>query len=993
MACWALCACACALAPAEEPYAELSGGKFIAGHGAPMNPDPLRDYVWNTTAMPNASALQLYRALPAAVHASPGANFTNAASLLNSSAAGGPRARALGGGTLVLDFGVELAAWLELRSPDLAPAAVAAGCVSMSVGESSVPLYFAPARLAAHVHNASNPLFAGWKTERPAPYAGGVFRLELNDQLYEGMRYGFLHVNASCGCFEAFTVESVVALAQVKPANWAGRFAAPGNPVLERAWYVGGYTVKLNLQEDAIGSILDQRGDRTPKGAFVGFAGDAHAAQAASMAAFGNFGLVRSMQQQLGQFDAVYGTYCMYWVLSLADFFAATADAAAAREMLPQAHEKMRRSFNRAVPKPGALVNQKTQYAGWDERFNFAKLPVYPENGYVMRALYVQASSALAGVAEAVGNATLAAVYRAEAVSMRERVRSGAGGEEPGNEWWRPYGLHASAHAANAGLINATEAPLVFASRFNDSAKICSFSNFNQWFVLSALATLGYPIHALASIELCWGAELALGATTFWEVSGYGGQWASALSETPHDGMSRNGARGGSDSAAKASPPVPGHSTGSDSKCHPWASGVTAWLTHEAAGLHTHACPPGAGSDRVGDGKGSGSSGICASIRPILDRVSATLPTPHGDLAVSIDATAGVHSLRAPCEVELVDVKLPLPTSCHAASVSVFLSSASGEGGTEQYVGECAVVAAPWASEHGLFENYVHLSNQTVFAAALAGACDNSRSSAALQVRVQCKDSAEEATVAAAASPPPPPADVAQPRSLATVYGAPVWDVPLVSADSAAQGGWIGKYGSRGHQLFGLAQLNGSTDLTAPFIAGVNFSAGKEQAVRTLVERDDPKYAAALQLPCEAGKVCPRAIGNVSTTSIEPMAIEISLRPTLLPRAQGHGQCVNISLYFVDWAGVDLPVQGWGAGGVQRKVAVDVFTVEPGVSIDVGHATAIASHPQISGGVYRTWRACASRLRANSTTGLAIIRFRVYVVTGMDAAISALFFD
>jgi hypothetical protein len=387
MACWALCACACALAPAEEPYAELSGGKFIAGHGAPMNPDPLRDYVWNTTAMPNASALQLYRALPAAVHASPGANFTNAASLLNSSAAGGPRARALGGGTLVLDFGVELAAWLELRSPDLAPAAVAAGCVSMSVGESSVPLYFAPARLAAHVHNASNPLFAGWKTERPAPYAGGVFRLELNDQLYEGMRYGFLHVNASCGCFEAFSVESVVALAQVKPANWAGRFAAPGNPVLERAWYVGGYTVKLNLQEDAIGSILDQRGDRTPKGAFVGFAGDAHAAQAASMAAFGNFGLVRSMQQQLGQFDAVYGTYCMYWVLSLADFFAATADAAAAREMLPQAHEKMRRSFNRAVPKPGALVNQKTQYAGWDERFNFAKLPVYPENGYVMRAV------------------------------------------------------------------------------------------------------------------------------------------------------------------------------------------------------------------------------------------------------------------------------------------------------------------------------------------------------------------------------------------------------------------------------------------------------------------------------------------------------------------------------------------------------------------------------------------------------------------------------
>jgi hypothetical protein len=54
------------------------------------------------------------------------------------------------------------------------------------------------------------------------------------------------------------------------------------------------------------------------------------------------------------------------------------------------------------------------------------------------------------------------------------------GGEMAGNEWWRPLGLHASAHAANAGLVNRSEAPLVFASRFNDSATICSFSNFNQ---------------------------------------------------------------------------------------------------------------------------------------------------------------------------------------------------------------------------------------------------------------------------------------------------------------------------------------------------------------------------------------------------------------------------------------------------------------------------------------------------------------------------------
>ena len=56
------------------------------------------------------------------------------------------------------------------------------------------------------------------------------------------------------------------------------------------------------------------------------------------------------------------------------------------------------------------------------------------------------------------------------------------------------------------------------------------------------------------------------------------------------------------------------------------------------------------------------------------------------------------------------------------------------------------------------------------------------------------------------------------------------------------------------------------------------------------------------------------------------MAIEVSLRPALLPLAplsvgtvRGQKQqdrCANISLslYFVDWFGTDLPIQGWGGG-------------------------------------------------------------------------------
>ena len=752
--------------------------------------------------------------------------------------------------------------------------------------------------------------------------------------------------------------------------------------------YVGGYTVKLNLFATAIGSVLDQRGDRTPKGKFIGFSGDAHVAQATSMAAFGNFALVKSMQRQLSEFDSAYGTYCMYWVLSLADYFAATADVAFVKEMLPRGVIKMVRSKNRAMPKPlppGAPPPKKgtAEYAGWDERFNFAQLTpegrFYPETGYVMRALFVQAAQAFGDLAEAAGNASLATLYRAEATAAAKHMRSGAGGETPGDEWWRPLGLHAAAHAANAGLINATEAPLVFAARFNESSKVCSFSNFNQYFVLQGIANLGYPKHALASIELCWGTELALGATSFWEVSGYGGGWASALGAPA-------GAAGGD------TPAVPGHSSGADSKCHPWASGVTAWLSHEAAGLRARRCDRSTTSTAASSG---GPAPLCVTVRPLLGTVAATLPTLHGDLSVSVDAATGTHSVVVPAGVDLVSLSLPLAGGC-AKVESVTLN------GVEAPAGFATVGPAPWRPGNGLFDSYVHCdvgAAKGMFANNRRAGMPAARAETQIQIRVRCEAATAAAAAAAAAggSPEPP---LREPPAMA--YGPPSWDVPLVGSDATTQGGWVGLYGSRGHLMFGLAGVNGSSSLAQPYLVGVEQRAGKESTWRNfpsnVVEPTDPRYRAALQLPCPGvaragGRPCVRGIGNLATTSIEPMNIEVMLRPSKLPhvRPGSPRRCLNISLYFVDWDGDDDPITGSG-GVVQRKTAVDVFTVAPGLEIDVGHATTVVGHPDLAGGVYRTWRACEAVLTPNAT-GFAAVRFRVYIVTGFNATVSAVFFD
>ena len=112
---------------------------------------------------------------------------------------------------------------------------------------------------------------------------------------------------------------------------------------------------------------------------------------------------------------------------------------------------------------------------------------------------------------------------------------------------------------------------------------------------------------------------VSLNATTFWEVSGYGAAWADALG-----------------SFGPLPPPVPAHSSGSDSMCHPWSSGATAWLTEHALGLRPAA--PGYG---------------ITVLQPTLARVSGAVPTPLGVVSAHIDAVAGVHTVTLPAGMRL----------------------------------------------------------------------------------------------------------------------------------------------------------------------------------------------------------------------------------------------------------------------------------------------------------------------------------------------------
>lgn len=257
---------------APQPFPWLHGGVFT-GAPIPYHADPLARYAWAPGV--DAGALQAFALLPASVQAMPGTApgaFANASSLL----ARGPTVTVAGAGALMLDYGLNNAAWIEFDSPDLSEADAAA--VTLGVSE----------------YNEYEITNLGAKVLRPVAYPGAspgapaTYRLEIphpdKSGLYEGVQFAWMSVNATPAA--PWTITGLRLVCQVKPTNWGGAFEAPGDDLLTSIWYLGAYTVKVNLLADQFGSILIYRGDR------FSWTGDAHVAQKTAMAALGNFDFV-----------------------------------------------------------------------------------------------------------------------------------------------------------------------------------------------------------------------------------------------------------------------------------------------------------------------------------------------------------------------------------------------------------------------------------------------------------------------------------------------------------------------------------------------------------------------------------------------------------------------------------------------------------------------------------------------------------------------------
>ncbi len=549
--------------PIEEPYKPLHGGSFT-GQKAPLSPDPLVAYRWKETK-PN-DELQTYLLAPVKVTTDQQGSFGNLESV-NSPAC---NVQVKGSGSIQLDFGVESAAWMEFESPDLT------GDVKMSISEYNEPSIMSGPGTTI-------------KTRTPVKH-GDTYRLELNKELYEGVRFGWIHVNKFD---KPFRITAVRLVCQIKPVNYKGRFSC-SDPLLTSIWYVGAYGVKLNMLHNSLGAILMDRGDR------ISWTGDNYPAHAAIMTAFADYPFVKTSLDRTAKDNNGIASYSLYWVLSLMEYYRYSGDTAALMQHAANAKAKLELANK-------IYANPKLTFFGWDERlgagFQEAEIPLEPKDAF--RMIFIRACREYAEGMRTIGNAQEADAFDEVAAQRIAELRAEG-------KWEGRFGLHAAADAVNAGFTSPEEQGRLFQREFSDRTTRSSFSSFNQYFVIQAMARMNRYDEALASIRDHWGGQIEYGGTCFFEV--FWPAWKQILG--------RNDA-------------VPNSQAGKSSLCHPWSSGVTKWLTEEVLGVK----PTAPGFSRYE---------ILPHLGRTLNEVSGDVATPKGNIQASFDLSKGEASIRAP---------------------------------------------------------------------------------------------------------------------------------------------------------------------------------------------------------------------------------------------------------------------------------------------------------------------------------------------------------
>lgn len=811
-----------ALAQWIEPFPYLSGGNF-SGPLLKYHCDPLGQYQWGAGV--NQSQLQVFYLPPSGISLygdTPAASFLNYEALLQPNTSS---VTVAGAGGLVFDMGCETASWIEFDSPDLNSTSPQSAFVTVGVSE----------------YNEYEITNLGPKVGKPIPYAraGGytTWRLEPNPGLYEGVRFAWLWVNATPS--SPWTITAVRAVAQIKPTNWGGAFEAVGDDMLSRIWYNGAYTVKVNLLSDQFGSILIYRGDR------FSWTGDAHVAQATAIASLGNYDFVfQNLNFTKNNCNGI-ESYCLYFVLSVVDYWAATADAAGIAYLTAYVEPKLEHAQS-----IWGKTTAPLGFYGWDDRlgsgFSDANCA---ENVAAYSFLAMRSWRTWSAVMNATGQTEKAQHWAGYYSTAVDTVRAAS------PTWYAPLGLFASADAINAGFTTPDEQAAMVSAHFNSSITACGLSNFNTFFELEALSSAGYLDRAYATVHHCWDVQVVLGASCTWETSQP--DWSSFLH--PHAG-------------------IPGFEDGYTSMAHPWGSGATAWASKYLLGVQPHVDAGAAGYAHFT---------VAPHLAGNMSTVSGTVPTPHGPTHVHVeqggeDACIAVHVPEGSSATLVVsDLLLSrLRVAARDGMVRTRVSSSHGAASLQGARELCA--AGPLSDAHVVqlsfnVEGPVHEeTGKRGSAATLYLTCG----AHVLHMRVP-----SDRTWSGAAVPNP--------------YPAPSYPATFVQRDEITQGSWLGTYGSAGYVLFAYDGVNQPVSALPPYISKVVQTFGHAANGPWATDGQDVR---ALQDPRNPGGL--RKIGQYSVPVPPASGWDPSFPVDIVLTEEAEGQVTyQVAVYCVDFDG------------------------------------------------------------------------------------------
>lgn len=401
-------------------------------------------------------------------------------------------------------------------------------------------------------------------------------------------------------------LKSVPAIFVYKDVEYKGSFAC-SDPLLNRIWDVGAYTVHLNMQEYVWDGIKRDR---------LVWIGDMHPETTTIQAVFGEDDAVeRSLdfireETPLPGWMNNYASYTMWYVIIVYDWYFHTGK----KEFLEKQREYLEgvaEQLSQYIDENGQDTVREGRFLDWPSE---GKAKVVDAG---VQAIHVWAVESLKKIFGILGDEKWVKKCEADLKKMRSYETD----------------YEDSKQAAALLVINGMKDAVEVNEKLLKQGGARGMSSFMGYYILTARAMAGDYQGCLECIREYWGGMLSLGATTFWE--DFDVRWlenASRIDELPEEGK------------------VDVHGTYGDfcyvgyrhSFCHGWASGATPWLSENVLGIQVMeaGCRKVKIEPHLGD----------------LEWAEGTYPTPYGTIRVehrkmkdgSIDTR-----IDAPKEIEI----------------------------------------------------------------------------------------------------------------------------------------------------------------------------------------------------------------------------------------------------------------------------------------------------------------------------------------------------